>query len=84
MTDKQHKECYGTMFPDALHYQSDRMMSGKVFAFEMDTAGGLYRSDRKMKVNMKEWDDCLECPEFDSCHKLCMASMVLESAIANR
>jgi hypothetical protein len=41
MEKGKHKECYGTMFPDALNYRDDEPNSGKVFTFELKTAGGL-------------------------------------------
>ena len=30
----------------------------------------------------QEWDDCLACPEFENCYKLCMGKLSLEAAIA--
>lgn len=83
MEKGKHKECYGTMFPDALNYREDEPNSGKVFTFELKTAGGLYRSGRKFSANVEEWDDCLECGEFKHCYKLCMAKMSLEGVIVN-
>ena len=53
-----------------------KRMKGKVFSFELD-AVGLARSDRLVKADLEEWDDCLECPEFDHCYKLCMAKLTL-------
>ncbi len=76
-----HKACYGTMFHDALHYTADKQMKGKVFSFELDTMG-LARSDRLVNADISEWDDCLACPEFDHCYKLCLAKLTLEAAIA--
>ncbi|MEE9596298.1 MAG: hypothetical protein V3V96_05925 [Acidiferrobacterales bacterium] len=55
-------------------------MKGKVFSFELDSMG-LARSDRLVKADTTEWDDCLECPEFDHCYKLCMAKLALSAAI---
>lgn len=83
MATSQHKPCYGTMFPDALHFRVNEPVSGKVFTYELDTTGGAYprRSDRQFSVKIEEWDDCLACPEFDHCYKLCMAKMCLESVI---
>jgi hypothetical protein len=83
MHTDEHKACYGTMFPDPLHAPNDRRARGKVFAFQLVTAGGFRRSDRRVEVNREEWDDCLRCPEFDHCYKLCMAKLTLEAAIAD-
>ncbi len=79
MTD--HKACYGTMFHDALHFAVNEEMKGKVFSFEIDSRG-LARSGRLVKTDISEWDDCLACPEFDHCYKLCMAKLTLEAAIS--
>lgn len=77
----EHKACYGTMFHDALHYTTNKEMKGKVFSFELDTIG-LARSNRLVKADILEWDDCLACPEFDHCYKLCLAKLTLEAAIS--
>ena len=83
MEPVKHKECYGTMFPDALHFRVNEPSVGKVFTYELDSPGGTgaFRSARKFSANIEEWDDCLACPEFEHCYKLCMAKMSLESVI---
>ena len=40
MEPVKHKECYGTMFPDALHFRDNEPSVGKVFTFELDSTGG--------------------------------------------
>jgi hypothetical protein len=79
----QHKHCYGTMFHDSLHFAVNDNMQGKVFTFELDRVG-LARSQRSIQADIAEWDDCVACPEFDHCYKLCMAKLGLESAISNK
>ena len=79
--NREHKACYGTMFHDTLHFMANQSMKGKVFSFELDTMG-LARSDRQVKADIAEWDDCLECPEFNHCYKFCMAKLTLEAAVA--
>jgi hypothetical protein len=78
---REHKTCYGTMFHDTLHFRTNKQMKGKVFGFEFDSMG-LGRSDRLVRADITEWDDCLSCPEFEDCYKLCMAKLALESAVA--
>ncbi len=84
MEPQKHKACYGTMFPDALHFRENTPNVGKVFSFELDGGQGMgsFRSARKVSANIEEWDDCLICPEFDHCYKLCMAKMSLQAVIA--
>jgi len=85
MGHQGHKECYGTMFPDALHFLENEPNVGKVFTFELDSTRpfGAVRSDRKFSADIEEWDDCLKCPEFEHCYKFCMAKMSLESVIVS-
>ncbi len=77
---REHKACYGTMFHDTLHFRPNQEMKGKVFSFKLGSIG-LARSDRAVKTDIAQWDDCLECPEFDHCYRLCMAKLALEAAI---
>ena len=30
----------------------------------------MFVSDRRIAVNMAQWDDCLACPEWEDCYKL--------------
>jgi hypothetical protein len=57
-------------------------VSGKVFSYQLKRAGGTFVSHRTVAVNMAEWDDCLKCPEFDHCYKLCTGRLALEAAIS--
>lgn len=76
-----HRDCYGRMFPDVLHLHSDAPVSGKVFLVLLERAGGLLRSNRAIVADRDEWDECLQCPDFDHCYKFCMAKLTLASAI---
>jgi len=80
MTDRIHKPCYGTMFPDVLHFDENIPMKGKVFSFELGRVG-MARSSRKIEADIIEWNDCLECEEFDHCYKLCSAKLLLQDSI---
>lgn len=79
-----HNDCYGAMFPDILHLEQDRPVSGRVFSYELARAGSLFRSDRRVSVNQEQWDDCLRCPEFEHCYQLSMGRLTLQTAIQNR
>jgi hypothetical protein len=78
---EQHKHCYGAMFHDSLHFSVNEKMQGRVFSFQLDSAG-LTRSTRTVQSDVVQWDDCLACPEFDHCYKFCMAKLALETAIS--
>ena len=83
MSDTKHKDCYGAMFPDALHFTSNRPIRGKIFSYEMELAGGLMWADRRTSADIHEWDDCLQCPEFDHCYRFRLGKLALQAAIAN-
>jgi hypothetical protein len=78
---QEHKACYGMMFHETLHIGTNQPMKGKVFSFEVDSQG-LGVSDRLVKTDITEWDDCLKCPEFEHCYKFCMARLALETAVS--
>jgi hypothetical protein len=85
MSQAQHKECFGKMFPDDLHLRSNQPNKGKVFTVWMGQLQGAVlpvRTDRSIEADIEQWDDCQQCPEFDSCYKLCLAKVTLESAVA--
>ena len=82
MPQGSHKTCYGTMFPSILPTEADRLVAGKVFSYELKRAGGTFISHRRAAVDMTEWGECLQCPEFDHCYKLCMGKFALEAAIS--
>ncbi len=84
MSTEEHRDCFGTMFPDDLHLRSGAPNKGKVFTVQMERAGGVIRSDRSIEVDIGEWDTCQQCPEFTSCYNLCLAKVTLESAIATQ
>jgi len=52
----KHKDCYGTMFHDSLHFSTNEQMQGKVFAFLLDNAG-LARTNKSIQANIVEWND---------------------------
>ena len=83
MKQTKHETCYGAMFPDVLHAESDRPHRGKVFSIQLQRAGGMIRCNREVSVNTEQWDECRKCPEFDGCYQLSTAKLLLESAIVN-
>ena len=80
MNAQAHKACYGTMFHDMLHFEANKPMRGKVFSFEVDRTG-VVQSARHVTADMPQWDDCLECDEFDHCYKFCVAKLLLQTAV---
>ena len=86
MSQYEHKDCFGKMYPDDLHLRVNKPNKGKVFTVLLDSAGGVMttRRDRRIEIDVNQWDDCQKCPEFDSCYKLSLAKSTLESAIVTQ
>jgi len=84
MSQEDHKNCYGTMFPSTLHTEADRRITGKAFWLELNRIGGIFAWDRRVGVDIPQWDDCTACSEFEDCYKLCLGRLALEAAIAAR
>ena len=83
MSKFEHKKCFGKMFPESFHLRTDQPNKGKVFTAQMQRSGGWIRSGERIEADIEEWDDCQQCPEFESCYKLCLAKVALESAVAS-
>lgn len=81
---QKHKACYGTMFPDPFHQESERKKRGKVFSLQDVLPQGMHVPHRHVATDLREWDDCLACPEFEHCYRLCTAKLALEEAIEIR
>lgn len=84
MSNRCHKDCYGAMFPTTLHPAGDLPMRGKVFAYQLLTAGGTFRADRKVTADIEAWDACAACEDFEPCFKLSLGRLVLETAISEK
>ena len=86
MSQIEHKECFGKMYPDDLHLRDNMPNKGKVFAVYLSSSYGVTttRTDRQIEVDVDEWDDCQQCPEFESCYKLSLARVALESALVSQ
>jgi hypothetical protein len=75
-----HKACYGTMLPARVEGRAGETYRGKAMSLTIVTPPGLGPAARRVDVNPDEWDDCLACPEFDHCYKLCTARLILQTA----
>lgn len=84
MSNSEHPECYGTMFPSVLHIPEDRPAAGRVFTVVLKWAGGMWRSDRTVTADEERRNECQKCGDFDGCYKFSMAKLAMESAIQNR
>ena len=82
MTQVDHKACFGTIFP--LRVQPGKN-DAKVFSVRVDYPAGMtVRRNEVFHTDVDQWDDCQQCPEFDSCYKLCMARIAFETFVAEK
>ncbi len=79
MNSVEHKHCFGSIFPD--HIQGVERQ-GKVFSLCIDAPPGTMRCHPHIETDIRQWDDCRQCPEFESCYRLCMARIALETAVS--
>jgi hypothetical protein len=84
MSHKDRRQCYGKIFPSTLQPESDKVVSGKALSFELRRIGGLFALDRKVMVDLEEWEGCRACPDFEDCYKLSLGRVSLEAAITYR
>ncbi|QDV58742.1 hypothetical protein Mal33_47670 [Rosistilla oblonga] len=80
MNETEHKTCFGKIFPRRVG-SGDPM--GKVFSIRNDESHGMIQSKPHIETDIKQWDACRKCPEFESCYQLSMATVAMETAVAN-
>lgn len=68
------------MFPDLSKIEFNTPHEGKAFTVLVESSG-MGITDHHSSVKMKEWEDCTDCPAYDSCYKLCVAKMLLHVAV---
>ena len=70
------------MFPSILSLLADEPMQGKAFSVLLGRPHGTVVTERRVRVDMEQWDDCLACEEFEHCRKLAQAKLSLESVVS--
>ena len=76
----QREECYGKMFPSVVEMAHNRLVTGKVFGYEVDYPGQVAHK-RDTMVDRDAWQKCLECPDLDGCYRLSAGTMLMELAV---
>lgn len=79
---QSHKSCFGTMLPSVFSLKTNKPEQGKAFSVYLGQPHGTIVTDRRVTVDVEQWDDCRSCDEFEECHQLCTTRLALESAIA--
>jgi hypothetical protein len=75
------EKCYGEMFPTVNSPRSGVPIRGKVFSIELTRAGGMAIATRAAAVDLDAWEECVACDAFDTCYKLSMAKLALETGV---
>lgn len=78
---KDHKQCYGKLFPSMQDTRSNITHQGKAFAFQIKQPG-MVVTERLVETKLDQWDECTQCPEFDNCYRLSLAKLVLEIGVS--
>jgi len=81
MTAKPHKSCFGAMLPSMLSLRTGKPVAGKAFSVFLGMPHGTVVTERRVEVDMEQWDDCRACDEFEDCYQLCTTRVALESAV---
>ena len=82
-TTRATPECYGTLFPDMLHFQPNRPAVGAAFACSASSCG-IGTQSVEMTVDRAGWDHCVACPQYRECYDLSLGKLLLSQAMLAR
>lgn len=71
------KTCFGTICPDLEKFRFGKPIVGKVFQICVDTLGPDHR-DRKLEIDLDEWQDCQRCDDFRNCFDFSSAKLQMQ------
>jgi hypothetical protein len=75
------KECYGKIFPELPELnQINHTASGKVFQAQIRSIGPFHREPH-LAMNLKAWEECQQCPHYNSCYDLSNARLAMQQAL---
>jgi hypothetical protein len=74
---ENRKSCYGKMYPSIVTAAPTRTDNGKVFSYEVDQPY-VALSPRQETVNYEAWRECTGCPDFDTCFRLSVGTLLME------
>ncbi len=77
---KESQECYGNMFPPVNRQPDNVPVTGKVFSYHVEHTGVMAR-DRAVSVDENAWRQCVKCDEYESCYRLSVSRLMLETAL---
>jgi hypothetical protein len=74
------KSCFGSIFPDLGQFQLGKPLEGKVFQISVQSLGPGHK-ERKMEINVDEWEKCRQCADFRNCYEFSMAKLEMQRAL---
>jgi len=74
------KSCFGTIYPDLNQMQFGKPLAGKVFQICVDSLGAGHK-DRTLEIDLKAWQDCRECPDFENCRDFSGAKLEMQRVL---
>ena len=75
------KTCFGAIYPDLTQFQLGQELAGKVFCLKVNSLGPCHR-DRRLQVDVEQWQQCQSCELFRSCYDLSNAKLMMQQAAA--
>ena len=81
MPKKTHKSCYGKLFPALPSLRADGPTQGEAFSVLPRKTHGTVATERRVQVDIEQWNDCLACEQYEHCRELCQAKLSLESSV---
>lgn len=74
------KLCFGTIYPDLERFSFGKPSTGKVFQIAVNTLGPGHR-DREMHIDVKAWNDCRQCEDFQNCLDFSNAKLQMQRVL---
>ena len=75
-----HAACYGHLFPSVAGLATNRNVAGAVFRYLIRQPGPM-TTECSMEIDTGAWDRCTACPEFDTCYRLSVGSLLMDLAV---
>lgn len=77
---RSENSCYGKMFPSVAVIAHNQPVCGEVFGYRVDYEGQVVQT-RETIVNRASWDNCLQCPDLETCYRLSSGKLIMELAL---
>ena len=79
---KSGPECYGGLFPDLAHMRYREECRGRAFS-TMISSPGTGPHGRRLQLDRDAWDECVQCPDHQTCYELSLATLMMNQTLVN-